>query len=506
MKKNNNTMIGIMFWLTITNIISKILGFGKDILISNYYGSSAKTDALFMAMSIPMTILGIFTSSSDSAIIPQYNEIKLKGGRRKADNFFSTIITYIIFFGVITSLLILIFPNIFINIFAPGFSIDQKTIAEKLLRFYSFFGVFHILYSFFNAYNSSYGKIRLRAILSITTNLIIILGLMISHDKSMYGLSFSLFIAYFFHGVLPVILSFKNNFRYQLKFSQTKDESKKFINNFIPIMSSAFLVDLSLLVDKVLASKLDGGSISALNYGSKITTIFDSIFVIAIGVAVIPTMSSLFLKNEFENIKYYITKIFKYLLILLLPLVIYLLILSNEIVQLVYMRGEFGYEDTVQVAKVLRAYAPQILFISIQGFLVKVLHSFQETKIPLLINSINIVLNIILSIILSKVWGVGGIAFATSLALFISCIILFLYIKSTHGWANEIFNIKDFIFVLLMNILLAIIVKLCKSYFTNIFLRLIFSSLIGCIFYIILLIFLFKSDLIEIVRKVCNRK
>ena len=79
MKKNG--FVSIALWLTLASVIGKVLGFLKDILISYYYGSSASTDAIFLALSIPTIILGVFTSSTDSAIIPQYNRLLHTKGR-----------------------------------------------------------------------------------------------------------------------------------------------------------------------------------------------------------------------------------------------------------------------------------------------------------------------------------------------------------------------------------------------------------------------------------------
>ena len=84
--------VSIISLLTISNIIAKILGFGKDILISYYYGTSDLTDGFFLAFSIPTIIIGVFTASTDSAIIPQYNRLYLTAGRKEADQNFSNII------------------------------------------------------------------------------------------------------------------------------------------------------------------------------------------------------------------------------------------------------------------------------------------------------------------------------------------------------------------------------------------------------------------------------
>ena len=79
----------IMLLLTAGNLLGKGLGFLRDVLISNYYGVSSQTDAFFLAISIPTIIIGIFTNSTDSAIVPQYARIsENSGGRKAADSFF----------------------------------------------------------------------------------------------------------------------------------------------------------------------------------------------------------------------------------------------------------------------------------------------------------------------------------------------------------------------------------------------------------------------------------
>lgn len=484
----------IALLITGANIIGKFLGFGKDILISYHYGATEITDAIFLAMSIPMLILGIFTNSTDSAIIPQYNRIASNEGKKSADKHFSNIVNSVSIVTILISLLMLISPNVFIDIFAPGFNEVQRVYSNQFLRIFSFFGFMHVLYCFFSSYNTIYARILPRAILSFTTNLLVVIALLIYPDPHLKSLSLAFLVGNILAGLIPLTSAIRNEYKHRFVFFDINNEMEKFVKLFLPIMGVALLTNIHLFVDKFLASSMSEGSVSYLNYASRLTAIFDSMLVVGLGVVILPSLSKSRISKNYDKFNRDSTQVIKLLLILLLPIATLCMLLSVPIIKLIYMRGEFGIESVLIVSNVFFWYSIQILNLPLNATLVKVFHSIEDTKTPFIINIITVVVNIILSIILSYSMGIQGIAIATSISMTLSIILLLLKIINKIGWDRTVLNLKEFIKILICLIVLVVTTLFMKIFTGDTLIGVAITSLFAGGGYLISFAILLKSD------------
>lgn len=485
--------------ITASNILGKVLGFGKDILISYYYGASAITDSIFLAMSIPLLILGVFTSSTDGAIIPQYNRISTLEGKESADKNFSNILNSILVISLIMSLLMLLFPTFFINIFAPGFNEVQREYSIGFLRIFSFFGFMHIIYCFFSTYNTIYTRVIPRAILSFTTNLLVIIALLIYPDSNMLMLSLAYFLGNILSAIIPTISALKNGYKYSICYFRFDDEMKKFINLFIPIMGVALLTNLNMFVDKFLSSKMGPGSVSYINYASRLTTIFDSMLIVGLGVIIIPILSQSRTNNDIIKFNKNATHVIKLLIIALSPIMVICMILSTQIIEVIYMRGEFKIEAVTIVSAVFFSYSPQILALPLQATMAKIFHSIENTKTPFYINVISVGVNIFLSVLLAVYLGIKGIAIATSFSVILADLLLIYKMKKLIGWDNAIFNFKELSKIIICVLITMIVVRFSISLVSGSLLEVITGSISGVIAYLVSFALIMKKDFLYLI-------
>lgn len=416
MLKIKQSLVDIGLILTIATIIGKILGFLRDVLISYYYGSSAITDALFLALSIPTTLLGVFTYSADSAIIPQYLRLKKNTNRKTADKLFSVIINWLGSIGIIVTILLFFFPTAAIKLFAPKFEMNQVEYAVAFLRILCAGGLLHIISCFFSAYITSYQQTTTRAISCFLTNAVVTLTLLIIHDKNMISVACSYLIASIMSTSMPIIAAKQLGYKHTLSFKYDNVEINVFVKNFVPIMATALLNDLNIFVDKYLASGMGEGAISALNYGNKIPTIFDSMIVVGIGVVILPLFANINLETELERFRKITRDITKWSIILLLPLSVITAVFSKEIITVLFYRGSFDMEAVNTVSAVLTCYAPRITFAALSLVLSRIFYAREDTRTPLILSSISIAINVLLSILLSRKFGIGGLALGSSIS------------------------------------------------------------------------------------------
>lgn len=489
-KKNNYK---IMIWLTAATFFGKILGMLRDVLISHYYGSTSMTDAFFLAMSVPTIILGVFTASTDSAIIPQYNRIRMTESRKVADRLFSSVINSMLLICAIVCICIFFFPNIFVRLFATGFAEESVMFCERYLQIFAPIGVLHMLYCFFCTYCAIYKENWVRVILAFSTNLIVVSVLFIVHDSDLIVLAFAYLFSKILCAFLPIIKAKKMSYKHEWIIQKNK-EFKRFWSLFSPIMGGAFLNEAQNYVDENLASSTVGG-ISSLNYASKLITIFDSIFVVGISVILLPMLSDLVVRKKHKEYKKITTKVTKYLLVVLIPCGILLFSLSDELISILYGGGKFNQSATTLVATVLRSYAPLIIMTPIQAIFSRFFYALEQNKIPFRLNLICVIMNICLSILLKRYMGVVGISLATTIATLITCIIYIWIIHTRIGWDKCEFNFSILLGIFLLIIFsVGSILGLKKMVNTNL-LKILVCALWAGIIFVIGYSFLIKEDM-----------
>ena len=499
MKKSNRIqhLLTAGLLLTVVNLFSKLLGFLRDILISNYYGSTATTDAFFLAFSIPTILIGIFTASTDSAIIPQYSRIlqSSSNGRLLGDRYFSNIISVLTLIGSIISLICLFFPQNIVFLFAPSFRGTQMDLACRYLRLFSFSGVFHIWYCFFCSYLFCYEKTGPRILLTALTNVFAVFALFLWHDENIYGLSLAYLMGSLLSAVVPIWASKQIGYRYSLVLSLRRYEFPSFIRLFLPIMGSALLADLLLYLDRFLASFLPAGNLSALNYASKVISIFDSISVVGIGAVLIPVFSRLQAEKKYSMLRFTSSAVYFCAVLVLLPISIFSIFYANELVSFLYFRGAFTKSALQIVSMTFRAYAPQILFSPLYTLLVKTLHSIGNTRFPFRVSLFTFIVNACLSFALTSPLGVSGIALATSVSQILGCGLLFWKISVCLGLASEFFHPIN-IWKLMLCTSAFPIVWMLTPVLGSSFLTLLFAGFGTLALYYFLAVLLFQKELV----------
>lgn len=446
MKKQNG--LNVVLLITFCTILGKALGIVRDSMISYYYGATAETDAFFLAMSIPTIILGVFTASTDSAIIPQYTRVMKQQSREEADNLFSVIINRLSLLAIFSGVLIFFFPSFFIDIFASGFDKRTAAVAMQFLRIFSPIGLLHLWYCFFCTYNAAYRKNIIRSILAFLNNVILVFALLISKNSGLQYLALAYLVINLVCALLPIIEMKQAGYKHRFRTDTTNGEFKKFIHIFIPIMGGALLNDVQQYVDKNLSSSIPGG-ISYLNYGDKLVNIFDSILVVGLAVVILPLLSEFESDKEYKKMSAVSSRVTRMMLAVLVPCMTVLLVCGEELITLLFGRGKFDSKAIHVVTSVLLAYAPLIVIIPMTTIFSKFFSAKEMNHLPFRINLFGVLLNTILSILLKIKYGVVGVAAATTIAMSIEIFIYCYFIEKHIRWDKAELNIRHEIGILL---------------------------------------------------------
>ena len=478
-------------------IISRILGYLRDVLIAIFLGTSYLADVFFVAFRIPNTFRRLFAEGTfNAAFVPSYTSELAKDkskSKKFANEVFNLLLIGLLFFVFVIE----IFMPTFVGMIAPGFIEDEKKIslAIDLTRITLPFLIFVSLSSFFAAVLNSHNKFAAASAAPIILNIILIIILFFGkylNDNLVYYLSYGVSLA----GLLQLIFlyNFVKKFykiSLNLKFKIRKSV-KFFFRKLLPSIFSSGVTQINILIGTIIAS-FQASAVSYLYYADRIYQINLAIAGIAIGVVVLPQISKHIFSKDKTKILRIQNKALELSMFLSLPASVALIIGSEEIISALFGYGSFDKEAVNNSAKALFFFS-----IGLPAFgLIKVFSTFffanHDTKTPFYISFVSVILNILISVYYFKSIGFIIIPIATTISSWFNAILLFMYLKNRNLFEfNEMFLIR-FLKILFTSVMMGIFFnylifvfkdKLLYDYYLK-SLYLIFSVLLGLVFYLI---------------------
>ena len=479
-------------------IISRLLGYLRDVLIAIFLGTSFLADTFFVAFRIPNTFRRLFAEGTfNAAFVPSYNSQLVKSKSKSA--MFANSIFNLLFLGLLSiTLVIELFMPAFVSLIAPGFTEDTQKIklAIDLTRITFPFLMLVSLSSFFAAILNSHNKFAAASAAPIILNIVLIVILFFGKylgDALIYYLSYGVSVA----GLLQLLFLYKfvRKFylvKFNLKF-KINTKVKIFFKKLLPSIFSSGVTQINILVGTIIAS-FQASAVSYLYYADRIYQINLAIAGIAIGVVILPQLSKhVYLKKKDKILKIQ-NKALELSMFLSLPASIALLVGSEEIISAL-----FGYGSFDEIAVINSAKALYFFSLGLPAFaLIKVFSTFffanHDTKTPFYISLISVILNIVISVYYFKSIGFIIIPVATTISSWFNSILLFIYLKKRNLFKfNKIFLLR-FSKIFFASIMTGVFFKYLISVFGNMLVYsyhfksfyLIFSVFLGLTFYLIL--------------------
>lgn len=460
---NRNILI-LMF----LSVITKVIGFIRDIILSYFYGTSGISDAFIVSITIPAIIFEFIGVGIATGIIPMYNKIKDENCEEVANSFIASILNWSMITCLVVCIICITFTNEVVFIFASGFKKDVLDIAIKFTKITSIGILFSCFIYIFTSFLQLKKEFIIPAIVSIPLNIVTIIGIMFSKKTTELLLPISFTLGMFSQCILLIPFIEKNGYLYKVKNEQCKKYIKTMLKISMPIIIGVSVNQINILIDRTLASNFSGG-ISALNYASKLNLFIQGIFVTSIVSVIFPRISELITLKKTEELKQTIQKSIGIINLFIIPITLGTMIFSKEIVELLFKRGEFDRQAMMMTSLSLYFYSIGMIGFALREVIVRIFYAMQDSQTPTKNAFLGVVLNIVLNITLSKYMGVSGLAFSTSLSAIFTTILLFFSLKKTQYWPNFKGIMKSFIKVFISSVIMAFFVKNIFFYLKIIF-------------------------------------
>ncbi len=449
-------------------LISRVLGYIRDVLIAIYLGSGFLSDAFFVAFRIPNTFRRLFSEGTfNAAFVPLYSS-ELVQGKKNAQKFANDIFNLLLIGLFALILIVEIFMPWFVILIAPGFGDDFEKLELTifLTRITFPFLLLVSLSSFFAAILNSHNKFALSAAAPIILNIFLILVLCFGrylNDQLVIYLSYAVTLSGLIQLILLAVFT-RKFFKTSIQFKfQTFRKVNFFFKKLIPSIFSSGVTQINILVGTIIAS-FQASAVSYLYYADRIYQINLAIAGIAIGTVLLPSLSKYVQKKNYEKIDLIQNKSFEFSLFLSLPATFCLIIGSHEITSSLFGYGAFNEESVKNSSIALYYFA-----LGLPAFaLIKVFSSFifarQNTKVPFYFSLISVILNITISIYFFNDIGFIIIPIATSVSSWLNSVLLLIYLLN-----KNYFNLNKKLYLKSIKIIFSSIVTSYFFYYAILF-------------------------------------
>ena len=434
---NKKSLAKNTFILSSATFISRILGLLREITISYIYGLGRITDSFFLSFMIPNLLRQLFAEGAfNNAFIPVFSNYMREEDKERRKDFLDATFTLLLFTLIIISVLGILLAPYLIKIFAPGFSknIEQFKETVFLLRILFPYIIFISLSSLLSGILNTYGNFLAPGLIPVWLNLSMILfAISFSHKIGIVALAIGVIVGGIFQFLSLILFVFKKNIRFSLNFNIKNSGVMQILSIMAPAAIAVFVNQINIVIDKAFASVLEIGSISALYYSNRLMQFPLGGRGITLSTVFFPLIAKYIASKEFDNFENSVSLGIRMGGFIMLPSAFMLFLFSPYIVSIIYQHGIFTSSDTYMTSMALKYYTIGLFFYSGSNFLNRVFYSLKDSKTPMHIGVLSVILNIILDIILMHKMSYKGLALATSISgIFNFSLLLFYLYKRKH--------------------------------------------------------------------------
>lgn len=485
-KKILKTTIGI----TLLGILTKLVGFIKQMVIANYYGANGKTDAFFLASGFIGDTSYLICTTLSITFLTMYIMSKNTENKERRNQFVSSVTMIFVGIACLISIIIWLFAPQISRFLAFGYSSNELSVVIYYMRIFSFVIMLQVVITIHGTVLNAEKHFIPYQMMGGIQSIVIIIFIVCFYDYlNIYALIISFVVAYICQMIFLLIFSKKY---VKLRFvNPFKDNRvKELLKLICPLLIGYGVIQINQIVDKMVTTNLGEGVLSALSYSQTLNSSISQLFIASIGTVLFSYFSDYVSNGNEEEIKKVLSQSFVMILMILLPITVFLVVDAQEIVQAIYGRGNFTQTAVNDTALAQIGYSLGLCFLGVRELLVRVHYAYQDTKRPTVNSIIAVLINIALSILLSKYIGILGVTLASSISMVVSSILLSITLRKHIKDLRKAIDIKKLLKVFIASSGLFLFCVLLEKVNFNTYLELIVLFGGGSIVYIMLLYFL----------------
>ena len=427
-------------------LISRILGFIRDMLIAHLFGVDSATDAFFVAFKVPNFLRRLYTEGAFAhAFVPVLSDYKKRGNKASLKQFIDKTAGTLSVFLLLITLIGVVAAPVLIMLLAPGFMWQgsQYELSVQLLQITFPYLFFIALVAFASSILNAYEQFAIPALTPVFMNICMIaaaIWLAPLMDKPVTALAWGVFAT----GIVQLSFQFPALIRLGLmpKLRLGFDDSgvKRVINLLLPAIFSVSVTQINLLLDTLIASFLTVGSVSWLYYSDRLVEFPLGILGIALATVILPSLSKSHAAEDLTAFSNSLDWGLRLVVLIGLPATIGLLLLAEPMLSTLFQYNEFGVNDVHFAGQSLKAYSLGLLGFILIKILVPGFTSRGDMKTPVRYGVYAMIVSLGLNVVLVFPLAHAGLALATSLGAFFNAALLLRKLQKdkvyrpANGW------------------------------------------------------------------------
>jgi putative peptidoglycan lipid II flippase len=423
-------------------LLAKVAGIARQMIIARTFGTDGTLDAYFAAFTAPDIIFMLISGGAlATAFIPVLagyvsrndgGATDEQGAWRVASN----VLTVTFSLSLIVSLIVaLLAPWLVRNIVAPGFSPDLQALTVDMMRLVLISTIIFSISGLVTGVLHTLQHFLLPAFAPLFYNVGIIVGAlfikpMMPEGQGVYGLVWGSIIGALLHLGVQLPALFRHRVRLRPVFDLSDPGLRQVAILMGPRALALALINTKLVIKSNFASRLEPGSLSAIDYAWDLMQLPETIFATAVATAVFPTLAALYSQGAMHKLAETFNQTIRAILALTVPAAIGLLVLGLPIVRAFYERGEFGLESSLRVSYALSFFAFGVVGHGLLEVVARLFYAQKDTLRPLYAAALMLVATAGSSWLLLEPLGIGGIAFGDTFGVFVEVGVLLWWLRA----------------------------------------------------------------------------
>lgn len=432
--------------VTVVIILSKMFGLMRDVITAGYFGTGVENDAYASAYTLFYFPVLLFNSCITATIVPLFVEEREKYSLRHSNHFASNALNLFILAALIIAAVMYAFAEPIVNLIYR-FDAEGIALTVKLTRIMMLGLAFNVASIVISSLLNAMEKFMAAQLTGFPLSVAVIVAVVVFSGKcGIEAVAWGVFAASVLQVVvlIPFLLGW---FTYEPVIDLKDKRFHRLLKLAGPAVLSMGISEINHLIDRSLASGLPVGSISAMNYAYKLITFLLGVLMVPLTTIMFSRMSKQAADDNQQGVLSSLRRSIVLISLVALPIVAIAMVLSNDVVKMIYMRGNFTLESVLLTGSVLLFYLIGVPSFGMRDYLNRTFHALQDTKTPFAVACLTVCLNIVLNLILRRFLGARGLALATSLSSYVGSLTLFVLLRKRMGRlgmrriAGELFKI-----------------------------------------------------------------
>ena len=428
---------GVIGFATAT---SRVLGFIRDILEAFFFGTTTAFQAFIVAFRIPNMLRDfVAEGATNAAFVPVLSEYLVTKGKEEFRRLSSVLLANLTLVLVAIVIVGSLAAPLIVRVIAPGLSADPANLelTVRLTRIVFSYILLMGLAAYAMGVLNTLKHFSVPAFAPALLNISIIAAILIfRRNLTVVTLTMAVLVG----GVLQLLIQIpvlrKKGISFSLPKTLAHPAAKRILTLLVPRALGSAVYHVNILVDTMLASLywiVGSGGIAALYYSYRLIQLPTAIFGTSLATAALPTLSTHFAKKDMEGFRETLNISLKTLFLIMLPSTAGFIVLGNDIVRILFERGEFTAYSTMITTQALVFYSIGLFSYAGIKILVFSFYSMQDTMTPVKTAATAMVINVLLNLILMWPLKLGGLALATSVAGICNFFILWHLLRKRIG-------------------------------------------------------------------------